>query len=232
LWRLDVSTGHQESLLAGFAINGYDISLDEQQVAFITEGEGTSQIWIAPLDRHEPPKQLVRGGDEAAFDGAGNVFFRSLGTQANYLHRMRADGSGNIRVLDKPIVEFHAVAPDGKHVAVDLPVEGGLAGAWFVALDTGASRLVRNGWWPSRWSKDGRQLYMEVGTDEQSARHGRTAILDIGSDGFPNATTMTLTPDAAQIPHAELALSVGTNPFVYAFEKGEVRRNIYRVPLH
>jgi hypothetical protein len=120
---------------------------------------------------------LIRGGDEVAFDRAGYIFFRSLGEYANFLHRMKSDGSSNVRVLETPIVEFHAVAPDGRWVSVDLPIEGGIAG-WFLApVGGGAPTLIRKGWWPSQWSRDGNALYVEVGTGENSQGHGGTVAL-------------------------------------------------------
>jgi eukaryotic-like serine/threonine-protein kinase len=232
LWRLDVASGRKESVLAGFAISSYDISFDEQQVVFTTQHDGVWQIWIAPLDRHEPPNMLISGGDEVAFDGAAHVFYRSVGEHANYLHRINSDGSANLRVLPTPIVEFHAVAPDGGRVAVDLPVDGGTAGAWLVPVGGGAPSLIRKGWWPSHWSRDGKALYVEVGTGENSQRHGRTAVLPIGADGLPIQPVMSSPSDAALIPHSQLDLSMGSDPSVYAFVKGEARRNIYRIPLH
>ncbi len=39
LWRVEVASGRKQSLLTGFAISGYDISPDEQQVAFTTVRE-------------------------------------------------------------------------------------------------------------------------------------------------------------------------------------------------
>ncbi|MGO9945562.1 MAG: winged helix-turn-helix domain-containing protein [Steroidobacteraceae bacterium] len=231
LWRLDTASGRKESLLAGFAINSYDISFDERAVVFTTRRDGAMQIWIAPLDRHEPPKMLISGGDEVAFDNAGQVFFRSLGTRANYLHRMNSDGSSIVRVFENPIVEFHAVAPDGNWVTVDLPIAGGSAGAWLVPVDGRAPTLIRNGWWPSHWSRDGKALYLEVGIGENSQRHGRTAVLPIGADGLPTQTATSVPTDAALISHPELDLSMATDPSVYAFVKGEARRNIYRIPL-
>jgi DNA-binding winged helix-turn-helix (wHTH) protein/Tol biopolymer transport system component len=231
LWRVEVASGRKQSLLAGFAISGYDISRDEQLVVFTTKRDGASQIWIAPLDRHAPPSLLIRGGDEVAFDRAGDIFFRSLGEHANFLHRMRSDGSSNVRVLETPIVEFHAVAPDGRWVSVDLPIEGGIAGAFLAPVGGGAPTLIRKGWWPSQWSRDGNALYVEVGTGENSQRHGRTAALPIGADGLPTASAMSV-PDAALIPHPELNLSMGSDPSVYAFVKWETHRNIYRIPLH
>src|ERR1700722_5857316 len=79
LWRLDIDSGHRESLLPSFAVTGYDISYDEQQVVFTTQQDGLPQIWVAPLDRHAPPKLLLRGGDEVALDRSGRIFFRSIG---------------------------------------------------------------------------------------------------------------------------------------------------------
>lgn len=231
LWRLEVASGRKQSLLAGFAVSGYDISPDEQLVVFTTVRDGASQIWIAPLDRHAPPSLLIRGGDEVAFDKAGDVFFRNLGEHANFLHRVRPDGSSNVRVLETPIVEFHAVAPDGRWVRVDLPIEGGIAGAFLAPVGGGAPTLIREGWWPSQWSRDGRALYVEVGTGENSQRHGRTAALPIGADGLPTESAMSV-PDAMLIPHSELNLSMGSDPSVYAFVKWETHRNIYRIPLH
>jgi eukaryotic-like serine/threonine-protein kinase len=231
LWRLDVASGRKQSLLAGFVIKGYDISPDEQLVVFTTKRDGAPQIWIAPLDRHAPPRLLIHGGDEVAFDQSGDIFFRSLGEHANFLHRVKSDGSSNVRVLESPIVEFHAVAPDGKWVSVDLPVEGGIAGAYLAPVDGGAPTLIRKGWWPSQWSRDGKVLYVEVGTGENSQRHGRTAALPIGPDGLPTESAMSV-PETKLIPQSELNLSMGSDPSVYAFVKWETHRNIYRIPLH
>jgi DNA-binding winged helix-turn-helix (wHTH) protein/Tol biopolymer transport system component len=231
LWRVEIASGRKQSLLAGFAISGYDISRDEQQVVFTTMRDGAWQIWIAPLDRHAPPSLLIRGGDSAAFDRAGDIFFRSLGEHANFLHRMQSDGSSNVRVLETSIVEFHAVAPDGRWASVDLPIEGGIAAAFLAPVGGGEPTLIRKGWWPSQWSRDGNTLYVEVGTGENSQRHGRTAALTIGADGLP-IESVTSVPDAMLIPHPELNLAMGSDTSNYVFVKGETHRNIYRIPLH
>jgi DNA-binding winged helix-turn-helix (wHTH) protein/Tol biopolymer transport system component len=231
LQRLEIASGRRESLLAGFAISGYSVSPDQRLVVFTTKRDGVSQIWIAPLDRHAPPRLLIRGGDSVAVDAVGDVFFRSLGESANFLHRMKPDGSSNVRVLKTPIVELHAVAPDGKWVSVDLPVEGGVGGAFLAPVDGGAPTLIRPGWWPSQFSRDGHTLYMEVGAGGNSQRRGRTAALPIGADGLPTQSVLSV-PDTMLIPHTELSLSISADPTVYAFERGQTQRNIYRIPLH
>jgi Tol biopolymer transport system component len=63
LQRLDLATGVPQALLPGFNIVSYDVSLDEQQVVFSVLRARVLQVWLAPLDRHAPPRLLVRGGD-------------------------------------------------------------------------------------------------------------------------------------------------------------------------
>jgi eukaryotic-like serine/threonine-protein kinase len=232
LWRLDIASGRLQSLLAGFSVTGYDISYDEQQVAFTTRQNGLPQIWLAPLDRHEPPKLVIRGGDEVAFDRSGRIFFRSIGEHVNYLNRMNADGSENVRAVEMPIVEFYAVAPDGKWVTVGLRLDGSLPVVSLVPVGGGAPHLLARGWWPSRWSRDGKLLYIEAGKDDNSPVHGRTVALRLDADGVPSEAARPIPADSIVIPHSELSLSIGSDATVYAFERGELRRNIYRIPLH
>lgn len=231
LWRIDIATGNKQSMLSGMAVNGYDISNDEKQVVFATKREGTSQVWIAPLDRHAPPSLLIQQADEAAFDAQGNVFFRSLGAQSNFLHRIKSDGSSNERVLASPIVEFQAVSPDGRLASVALSIQDGISGSFLVPLSGGNPTLLRKGWWPTQWSRDGRVLYTEVGTGENSQRHGRTAALILGQDGLPLESVDSV-PENTLIPHSVQSLSMGADPSVYAVVKYETHRNIYRIPLH
>lgn len=130
LSRLDIASGRRETLLAGVAVTDYDISYDERLVAFTTQQSGTPQIWVAPLDRDAPPKLLVRGGDEVAFDRTGHIFFRSVGDHTNYVNRMNADGSENVRVLDTPILDFQSVSPDGARVTVGMRLAGARGATW------------------------------------------------------------------------------------------------------
>src|SRR5258708_3807082 len=85
--------------------------------------------------------------------------------------------------------------------------------------------------WLSQCPRDGRALYVEVGTGENSQRHGGTAVLPIGANGLPTQLPISVL-DTPLIPHPELNLSIGSDPSVYAFVKWETHRNIYRIPLH
>ena len=232
LSRLEIASGRTEHLIPGFAVTAFDVSADESQVVFTTEQRHRSQVWIAPLDRHAPPRVLTDDGDQARLDDAGHVFYRKIGQTANYLHRINLDGSGDVRVFERPILDLQSVAPNGQWVTAAMPIEGRVGGAWLIPTGAGEPHLLRGGWWPSRWSRDGKTLYLEVGAGDDSQRHGRTAVLPLGPDGLPSLPIAKEPPASQLIPHPETSLSVGADPSVYAYLKGSAHRNIYRIPLH
>jgi DNA-binding winged helix-turn-helix (wHTH) protein len=59
LWMVDLDSGRTEAVLPGVPMSEFDISPDGQHVTFAAlDAEGDSHVWVAPLDRHAPPKQL------------------------------------------------------------------------------------------------------------------------------------------------------------------------------
>jgi eukaryotic-like serine/threonine-protein kinase len=231
---LDVATGEQQVVLPDFDIMDFDISPDLQQVVFSTVRDGSSQVWLAPLDRRAAPTLLARGGDQVAF-GGGRVFFRSIGAHANYLHRIDVDGSNEIAVLKDPITNFWAVAPDGRCVSLDSPFNGGMPVSWLIPVDHPAARVrVGNGFLPSRWSHDGRTLYVDYAIKGDAGSPAQTAALPIGADDLPakQGDVLPVSPGTVMIPLVEDSPAVGPDPSTYAFLKSEQRWNIYRIPLH
>jgi DNA-binding winged helix-turn-helix (wHTH) protein/dipeptidyl aminopeptidase/acylaminoacyl peptidase len=232
LSRMDTATGRQESLLPGFNPIEYDISPDEQQVAFTILRDGEHQIWLAPLDRHTSPTLLVRDGDEPQFGGQ-YVFFRRVGAHVNYLHRIRTDGDGESQLLPDPILEMFCAAPDGNAVVVARPAAEGNIAAWVVPVDnTSAARVVNKGYAPSRWSHDGKAIYVGLNVQQNLALSGSTRVLPVGPDDLPLTSVTAASADGALIPKPGDNLSVGADPSVYVFLKSERRQNIYRIPLH
>lgn len=232
LSRLDVVTGSKEVLLAGFAVSSYDISYDEKEVVFVTKRSDVPEVWLAPLDRHAAPQRLVANADEAAFDRVGRVYFRSLGEHENSLHRLTPASGLDERVLPSPILEFDTISPDGGLALVDLPVKDKLGGVYAARLGGGALQLLASGWWPSRWSRSGRFLYLEVGAGDDTQRHGRTLAVPVGLDGVLEPVPRPLPAGATVIPHPAYSLAFGADPATYVYVRWETRRNIYRVPLH
>jgi hypothetical protein len=61
---------------------------------------------------------------------------------------------------------------------------------------------------------------------------GRTVVLPLDAEGYPREQSRPVPNDVVVIPHPESSLSIGPDPSVYVFEKLDMRRNIYRIPLH
>jgi DNA-binding winged helix-turn-helix (wHTH) protein/Tol biopolymer transport system component len=232
LSRMDIASGRLESLVSGFGIIEYDISPDERRVAFTIARDGVHEIWIAPLDRHTPPTRLVRGGDEPEF-GGDYVFFRRVGEHVSYLHRIRADGSGESRLLPNPITEMFCAAPDGKAVVVLRPNPDHIVDAWVVPVDSTREPVILNeGYAPSQWSRDGRTLYVGLNVREKTGHSGWTEALPVGPDDIPLGPLPAENAGGVLIPHQPPNISIGPDATVYVFLRSEQRRNIYRIPLH
>jgi DNA-binding winged helix-turn-helix (wHTH) protein/Tol biopolymer transport system component len=232
LSRVNIASGQRESLLPELAVRGYDVSADERLAVFTIDTEGMPEIWVAPLDHSTPPVRLVRGGDQVAFDAARRIYYRSVGVRANYLHRMNADGSGDVALLGYPIADFQSVAPDGSWVAVGLPLMRDIGGVFLAPVAGGRPQLLAEGWSPVRWSRDGKRLYTQIGSAEQPGQEGRTSVLRLRADGLPVEPLPLRSYRGPAIPHALRSLSIGADPAAYVYLKTENWQNIYRIPLH
>jgi DNA-binding winged helix-turn-helix (wHTH) protein/Tol biopolymer transport system component len=230
LWRLDLQHDQKEQVLPGFDVMSYDISPDEREVVFSVDLNGEMQIWIEPLDHHLPPRLLTRGGDQPAFGGGGQIFFRLLGDKMNYLYRMRDDGSAKQRMLDFPIAQLQSVSPNGKWVAVLAVLDGRVSTA-ILGLGTDTFRWVRGGYWSTSWSLDGKNLYLEV-PGASSTDAGGTMVIALTEGSPPQIPPMPTAAGSGILPHGTAGLAPGPRPDIYAFTRTEWLRNIYRIPLH
>jgi Tol biopolymer transport system component len=91
LWIADLATGLTERLLPGFSVgiggtatarSLFDVSPDGQWVVFeASDPGGKHRLWLAPLDRRSPPRQIPNvEGDGPLFAPDGAVFFRAFFT--------------------------------------------------------------------------------------------------------------------------------------------------------
>ena len=231
LSRMDISSGARENLLSGLPMDSYELSADERWLVYTTGARAAREIWVAPVDHHAAPRRLAQAADEIALDAAGHIYYRQLGEQVNTLHRMNLDGSADQRLLAGPIVEFHAVSPDGKWVAVDLASGGDLPGVYLAPTNGAAPQQIFAGWRSSHWARDGKSLLVEVGEDPNSERQGRTIVLPLGADGLPLKGGAGAAAESGSFPHAEQLLSVSADPAVYAYVKEVSERNIFRIPV-
>ncbi len=189
----NVATGASESVFPGQAVQDFDLSPDGNAVVFSTRA---AQIWIAPLDRSAPPRQLASGADQPSFIGATEIVLRQLSGATNTLARLTI-GQGQPVPFGGPIIEKFGVSPDGRWVlAGAYPAAGQDAsaiGTFAIPLDGGAARRLCR--CVADWSYDGRTFYVvsEIGFT------GKTMFwaLPVGQS-FPDAPLDELSQDLSR----------------------------------
>lgn len=229
LWRLDLQQGQKEPMLPGLDVLSYDISPDEREVVFAADHDGQMQVWIAPLDHHLPPRLLARGADQPAFGGNGQVFFRLLGDRRNYLYRIKEDGCLEQRALDAPILQFQSVSPTGRWAAVLAVTDGAVATA-ILGLGKDTFRWTHGGYWATRWSLDGKTLYLEA-RGLSPSETGATLAIALNGSAPPRIPEPRAAAEDVVLPHDTDGFAPGSDPDTYAFTRTEWLRNIYRIPL-
>ncbi|MFY9842976.1 MAG: protein kinase domain-containing protein [Terriglobales bacterium] len=237
LWRRDLASGKSDPVLTGQRIVDYDISRDESRVAFTVLMGDESQIFLAATDRSSPPRLVVRGGDLVSF-GAGQLFFRQLGGEADYLARVQEDGSGLTRILESKIVEIGGVSPDGEWATVGGRIESEI-GTFAVGVRNHAQRRICAGPCVVQWSADGK--YMYVSTVSRFSATGSTkrtyiiriprgfGLLNLPASGIDGASEAELA-GIQSIPQGDV--SPGPDPQTYAFTSAAFQGNLFRIPLH
>ena len=234
LWSTERSSGTSNAALPGVSLIDFDISLDGQQVAF-TAGNGSDlRIFIAPLDGSAPPRLVVRGGDSISFAGAGELVFRQIGAHAFYLARVKTDGTGLERVLDKPIADMNFASPDGNWVTV--AGIGKVDGTVAVSLKKRTQTAICASLCQPRWSNDSAYLYVTMNPTPQRASPTLVYAIPPGA-GLPALPARGLGPHAGEESPGTPAIlqdspAPGPDPQTYAFMKSEFVGNLFRIPLH
>ena len=246
LHELDLASGRSANLLSGWSVRDYDLSQDETEVAFtVIPSDGPSQIWIAPLDRASPPRELLRGGNQVSFGADGALLYRFVDENASFLFRITRDGSHRERVTDTPILEKMGSSPDGGWVTANVPATGGSATGSpgqvqtvAIPVQGGAPRKICtfNCW--AFWSPDGR--FLRIALRPGQATTARTTNLFIP---VPAGSSLPDLPDGgiASIDDAlKLAGAraidediVGSSPnwSAYVFVRRQIQRNLFRIQL-
>ena len=242
---LDLGSGKSDTLLPGTSVVDFDISQDEKQVAFSTADgpEGESSIWLAPLDRRSPPRQIARNGDEVSFGADDELIFRSL-AENNTIVLIKQDGTGRQQISATPVLDKFGVSPDGQWVIVFSPEAGQGLATLAVPIHGGPPRRIcRQGACLATWSSDGRFLYVHNtasnAPDTGTLARDRTVAIpvpsgkslpDLPADGIDLTASQVAIPGARVIDHA--LISPGPDPSTYVFTRTDLQRNLFRIPLH
>jgi hypothetical protein len=242
LWIAELNSGLNEPLLPGFAIGegrvsggstAYDISPDGRQVVMQTaDREGKNRIWLAPLDRRSPPRQIPNvEGDGPLFAAESQILFRGKEGTYGFAYRVNADGTGLRKVSEHPVIGATGISPDGKWLVVYArPNTESAGGTLALPLDGGTPIQIYGSSLGARWSADGRSLFLLI--------HHSTYVVPLPpgrmlpampASGYQSAEEIAAIPGARVIHNADVA--PGPTPDVYAFSHETVQRNLYRIPV-
>jgi Tol biopolymer transport system component len=242
LWVADLETGRQERLLSEFLMEHYSVSRDGNRIVFAAIDEmGHSPVWLATLDGTSAPRRLSSIDAVRTFFGAnGDVYFLGAEDESTkFIYRVREDGSGLQKALDRPMAYFYNVSPDAKSLAVlegnaveISPTDGGPP--TLICRDCGAAGGENRAITPPaiHWSPDDKFIYL----NDRSSRRIYAVPLGPGGTLPPlPASGLAVMADAAAWPGVrvinEALAFVGMNPSVYAFPRVTTQRNIYRISV-
>jgi DNA-binding winged helix-turn-helix (wHTH) protein/Tol biopolymer transport system component len=242
LWRLTLDMGKTEAVFPGTSMVSYDVSSDGKQVVYASVGrDGISQLWLAPIDRSSPARQIGRSGETTPhFGPRGQILFQLAEGNANYLEQMNQDGSGQSKVLPYPIVEVQGISPGRKWLIAIAPYpEGNSVVPMVVAipLDGGSPRRICAGYCDPVWSSSGKYLFVPVEASSPNTP-GRSLAIPVGPGEdlpeFPPAGIQPLAdasvmPGAQSISRAEIV--PGMDLSHYAYVNTAMHRNLYRISL-
>jgi len=235
LWVADLASHRSERAVPGFEVTGFNVSADGKEVVFsATDKDNVPNLWLASLELQFPPRRFPSSVSEDSphFDAAGDIYFRASEGNQNFLYRMKADGTDRRRAYPNPILEFHSITPDGKWASVWAQLEGTESHDFVVPLSGGNPELICTGYCGGGWSVDGRTFLLVA-----YAMNGVFSMLvNVSPDGIPALPPggVQSRGDMERVKGAKVfdgAIVPGPLPGQLAFEREEVHRNLYRIPL-
>ncbi len=241
LWRTFVSSGKSEAVFPGTSMVAYDVSPDGKQVVYATAASGgTTQIWLATVDRSMPASRVgSSGGTWPHFGPRGRILFQWTEGNANYLEQMNLDGSNRSKVLPYPIDEMQAISPGRRWVTAVIPEapDGDGPALMAIPVDGGPSRRLCVSYCFATWSASGRFLVLELDLASETSP-GRSLAIPIGpGETLPDLPPGGIAPmaDPSVVKGSQLVprayLVPGRDPEHYAFVNTTVHRNLYRISL-
>ncbi len=234
----ELDSGRSEPLLPGFAValdsyGSYDISPDGRQVVVASlDGGGKSRLWLAPLDRRSPPRQIPNiEGEQPVFGATGEIFFRGVDGTSSFLYRVQEDGGQLRKAFDVPIVGLSGESPDRNWLSL------GSGGVVIFRVDGGAPLRteIRGSETTLSWSGDGKHLFVQ-GKGPSNLDKAYILPLSPGQmvpesivNGLPSEQEILKLPGVRVIPLSNVV--PGRTADTYAFTRESVQRNLYRIPV-
>jgi eukaryotic-like serine/threonine-protein kinase len=222
----DLESGRSEPMMRGLEVLDYDVSADGLQVVmWSTDSEGKSRLWLAPFDRRSPPVQIPNvEGVQPRFGPGGDILFR----QGEVVYRVQPDGTRLRKAFTEPVYLLWSVSPDGKWIVgwAPLPDNGPPAMQAF-PLNGGSPVQIGGSFTFLSWSLDGRSVLL--GGSYLVPLPAGESLPRIPKGGFHSGEEIARLPGAHRIDAGGVV--PGPSADVYAFYRGTVQRNLYRIPI-
>ena len=241
LRRTIVESGKSEVVLPGIPMIAFDLSPDGRQVVYTTVAEGgTTELWLSPVDRSNPPRKVdVADAQSPHFGMEGRVLFQHAEGNKNYLERVDADGTHRSRVVPFPILEFQGVSPGRRWATAIVPAtpESSIPAVIAIPLAGGVTRRISTSYCFPRWSPNGRFLFVSVENASRTSP-GRSLAIPLGpgenlpdfpAEGIAPFAKSGIVPGAFSVNREELL--PGNDLEHYAWVNTTVHRNLYRISL-
>ncbi len=241
LWRTVVDSGKSDAVFPGISITDFDISPDGKQVVYTTPArDGTLQSWAAAVDRSSPAMKVNLSEVRSPHFGAGGqILFQQTEGNENYLEHINADGSHRSKIFPYPIGEIQSVSPGRRWATVEVPraPDTNLPAIMAISVADGASRHICAPWCLTKWSTDGKFLFVSV-EDSSRTSPGRSLAIPVGpGESLPDLPVGGIEPlaepgvvqGAESVGRGELV--PGKDPEHYAWVNTTVHRNLYQISL-
>ena len=239
LWATDLETGRHHSILQGRQVIGYDVSRDGRQLVFAALDErGTSHVWLARLDRPDPPRQLADfEADSPRFDAVGDIFCRGIEDGTRFIYRLR-EGRAPEKAVQQPVLFFQTTSPDGAWLIVRAqPADRQDGSQVTMAFPTaGGPPVPLCAICEVDWMPNGRSLVIRF-TPSDPAAPGRTFMVTLESGSMLPRWPAQGIRSRDDLNHLRIAREVegwiypSDTGSTYVFTRSTTQRNIHRVPL-
>jgi hypothetical protein len=234
LWSKNLTNGSMEKLLPDYFMRSYDVSRDGKEVVFaMNDHDSHSSVWIAPTSRRNSPVRISSTAveDTPYFLPDGGIVFRAFEGGANFLYRMKPDGTDRHKIIPDRITDLLAVSPDGRWIAagVNGPDPEHTAVAKAFAVNGSAVQPLCSGYCRISWDATGRVAYLTFMSTG-------TYAIPVTPDGLPNLPPAGIErvddlTNAKSGSRAQWFVESAASPTLYAYTRQNTRRNLYRVWL-
>jgi Tol biopolymer transport system component/predicted Ser/Thr protein kinase len=246
LWVAELAGNTSRPVLTGYTLRPcgvagsqhFSISQNGTEIALsLLDTTGHSKVAIAPVDRRSSPRMIKpSASDEDCpfFLPNGDLIFRAVEGEHNFLYRIKSDGSDRKKLSGEPILDFYGVSHDGRWA---LAVTHGPDSEHPYSLAAfpvtgGPTVPVCLGLCPAAWDREGKFLYLSLPSSDDK----NTYALRLQPSGLPLlpfrgiSSSQDFAKMKGTVVPREILESGGTLSH-YAYTRRTTRRNLYRIPL-